>query len=185
MSEGQTGLLLLLVVPVLWALMWRGWRARTRRQVELPALPDAPAARAEPVLGPIEAVYVSSTTAGDWLDRLVPHGLGERSAATVWVHASTPGPANGVAGVLIARTGTSDVWIPAEALTAVRRDRGMAGKFVGPQGLVILTWSLGPAQLDTGLRTRYERDRDPLEQAVQGLIDDELGRPESKEDVSG
>ncbi len=183
MTEGQTGLLLLLLVPVLWALMWWGWRARTRRQAELPALPQAPAARTEPALGPIEATYVSSTTAGDWLDRVVPHGLGERAAASVWVHAAAQGRgamsgAAGAAGVLIARGGTSDVWIPAQALTAVRRDRGMAGKFVGPQGLVVLTWSLGPAQLDTGLRTRYERERGPLEQAVQDLID-------SKEDVSG
>ena len=36
-------------------------------------------------LGPLEATYVSSSTTGDWLDRVAAHDLGSRSAAQVEV----------------------------------------------------------------------------------------------------
>ncbi len=166
MSELQAGLLLLMLVPVVWGLMWWGWRARGRRQAGVAAPPPVPDDPGAQVLGPLEAVYVSSTRAGDWLDRVVAHGLGGRSAASVSVHA---------AGVLLARRGAPDVWVPAGSLEDVRRDRGAAGKFVGEQGLVVLTWRLGEDALDTALRTRYEADRDRLERAVRDLVDARTG----------
>ncbi|GAB4067654.1 hypothetical protein GCM10028777_24320 [Angustibacter speluncae] len=173
MSQTQAGLLLLLLVPLLWGLMWWGWRGRSRRQAAVAAPAGAPGRLGDAVVGPLEAVYVSSTRAGDWLDRVVVHGLGERSAASVAVHPE---------GVLVARTGAPDVWVPVDALDDVRRDRGAAGKFVDAEGLVVLTWRLGDDLLDTYLRTRYEADREPLATAVRDLLD---ARSQTKEDTRG
>ncbi len=162
MTELQLGLLLLLLVPVIWGLMWWGWRRRGRRQADVGALHRVPDPLSPSAFGPIEAVYVSTTRAGDWLDRVVVHGLGTRSAAEVSVHAD---------GVLVRRTSAPDVWVPAPDLAWVRRERGAAGKFVREDGLVVLTWTLGDAELDTALRTRYDHDRDALERAVRDLCE--------------
>jgi hypothetical protein len=94
----------------------------------------------------IEAVYVSSTSEGDWLDRIAVHGLGERSNARVHV---------ADAGVLIEREGASDVFIPAESLRGVRLATGMAGKYLREEGLVVITWQHGDRTLDTGLKPRF------------------------------
>jgi hypothetical protein len=178
-SEVQAGLLLLLLVPVLWGLMWWGWRSRARRQGDLPVPTAPPADPGPPAYGPVEAVYVSSTRAGDWLDRVVAHGLGERSSASVSVHAG---------GVQVARGGAPDLWLPAAALDDVRRERGAAGKFVDAEGLVTLAWRLGDHPLDTHLRTRHESDREPLAAAVRTLIDARAGAGDPttpKEDTRG
>lgn len=161
MSEPLAGLLLLLVVPVLWGLLWLGWRRRQQRQGGLPAPAAAPAAPGAAVVGPVEATYVSTTSAGDWLDRVAVHGLGLRSSAQVSVLAG---------GVLVARRGAPDLWVPRAALEGVRRQRGMAGKFVEADGLVVLTWRLGGQPLDTGLRVRREGERDALEGAVRAVL---------------
>ncbi len=177
MSELQLGLLLLLVVPVLWAMMWWGWRRRGRRQSDVGALHTVPEPLSPSTFGPVEAVYVSTTRAGDWLDRVVAHGLGTRSDAEVSVHAD---------GVLLRRAGAADVWVPAADLTAVRRERGAAGKFVRERGLVVLTWTLGDAGLDTALRTRYDDDRGALEGAVRELTDKPVARDgHNEEDARG
>ena len=167
MKEPQLALALLLLVPVLWGLMWWGWRGRARRQGDVPPLPAAPDPLPPSTFGPVEGVYVTSTRAGDWLDRVVAHGLGTRTEAQVSVHRE---------GVLVRRTGAPDVWVPAADLHDVRRERGAAGKFVREDGLVVLTWTLGDARLDTALRPRHDHDRDGLEQAVRQLRQEEDAR---------
>jgi hypothetical protein len=159
-SERAVALLILLVVPVVWALMYLGWRGRGRRQADLPAPPPVPATVDAELLDDAEATYVSTTTAGDWLDRVVAHGLGVRSAAVVRVSR---------AGVLVARQGAPDLWLPAGQLDDVRLERGMAGKFVEKEGLVVLTWTAGDHRFDTGLRLRHDADRPRLVEAVRTL----------------
>lgn len=161
MSEPQAGLLLLLLVPVLWGLLWVGWKRRQRRQGGVPAPAAAPGSLGPAQFGPVEATYVSSTSAGDWLDRIAVHGLGVRSAAQVSVLAD---------GVLVARRGAPDVWVGRADLLGVRRERGMAGKFVEAEGLVVLTWQLGEHAVDTGLRVRRDSERDALEEAVRAML---------------
>jgi len=160
-TRGQAAALLLLVVPLLWGLLWWGWRGRVRRTRLAQAPPAVPTGLGEPLHGPFEAVYVSTTRAGDWLDRVAAHGLGIRSAAQIGVHAD---------GVLIVRAGAPDVWVPTASLVGVRRERGQAGKFADRDGVVVVTWRSGDEELDSGLRTRYEADRDRLVDAVQALV---------------
>jgi hypothetical protein len=168
--------ILVLVVVLVLAGMWLGWRGRRRRSAAVvPALPAVPTELGDNRLGPLDAVYVSTTRAGDWLDRVSAHGLGVRSPATVDVFD---------AGVRIGRAGAPDVFVPARALRGATTAPGMAGKFVGGDGLVVLTWQAGPDDprgLDTGLRPRHAADRPRLVEAVAALIDVTPGTPGQEE----
>ncbi|QJW36845.1 hypothetical protein [Cellulosimicrobium protaetiae] len=139
-----------------------------------PAVP-AEAVRGGVVLGPLDALYVSSTLAGDWLARIGAHGLGDRSQAQVTVHDG---------GLHVARNGAPDLWVPAAAVGGAALTPGMAGKFVGKEAIVVVTWTVpaepvpadapeAPAnaevRLDTGLLPRHDHDVARLLEAVQGL----------------
>lgn len=159
----STVVLLLVVLLLLWG-MRAGWRARTRRSAALvPALPQAPPQLGAERLATLDAVYVSTTRAGDWLDRVTAQGLGVRSPAQVTVFD---------AGVRITRQGATDLFVPAAALRGATGAPGMAGKVVGGEGLVVLTWQADPADprgLDTGLRPKHTADRERLLAALQTL----------------
>ena len=135
---------------LLWviALMWRGWRRRVGRQGDIPPLPAVPSALASPATT-AEVVYVVTTAAGDWLDRIAAHGLGVRSRAALEVHRT---------GVLVDRNGAPPLWIPAGQVRGARLDRAMVGKFTEEGGLVVVTWEHGDRMFDTGMRA-LERDR--------------------------
>ncbi|UKJ64735.1 hypothetical protein H1Q78_04885 [Cellulosimicrobium cellulans] len=163
---------------VLLTLVLVGRRRLVRRSagvVPTPPATPAEAARGAVLLGPLDALYVSSTLAGDWLARVGAHGLGDRSQAQVTVHDG---------GLHVARSGAPDVWVPAAAVGGVALTPGMAGKFVGKEAIVVVTWTV-PAEpvpadapdapteaevrLDTGLLPRHDHDVARLLEAVQGL----------------
>lgn len=179
MSRELIGILTLaVVVVVLLTAMRAGWRRRRRRTAaSIGPLPEAsdPEALGELRAGPVEAIYVSTTYAGQPFERIVAHGLGARGRAEVTVHD---------AGVLIARTGAPEVFVPTAALRAVGRSPGMAGSVVGRDGLVVITWVLGTQVLDTGLRTRFAADRQMLADAVADLApSDAPSNPTGQENV--
>jgi len=161
-------LVLALGVLGLWG-MRTGWQHRTRRTGGLvPTLPPVPADGSadlgRPRTEPIEATYVSTTVAGDWLDRVTAHGLGLRGPAFVQVFDG---------GVRILRRGAADLFVPASALRASGTAPGIAGKVVGGDGIALVTWR-APGEgdgvlLDTGLRTRHRTDRPLLVEAVAAL----------------
>jgi hypothetical protein len=160
-----TALVVLAVAGLVAMLVgWRHRAGRTAAQVAAPpAVPDDDALGA-PRGEAFEATYVSTTRSGDWLDRVTAHGLGVRSAATVQVHE---------AGVVLRRRGAPDVFVPRAALRAVSTSGGMAGKVVGKEGLLVLTWQPDPADergLDTGLRLRHPRQGDVLRREALDLI---------------
>ena len=151
-----------LLAAAFWG-MWRGWRRRARASAAaVPSIPAVPDDLGATRLGPLEATYVSSTASGDWLDRVAAHDLGNRSAAEVEVHDT---------GVLLRRRGATDVFVPADRLRTVGTAPGMAGKFMGGDSLVVLTWDTGSDRvLDTGLLVRHRSERPALVAAVQALI---------------
>ena len=148
---------LIIVVLGLFAL---GWRGRRRRQQDVPRPRPLPAELDEPVFQAL-GQYVVTTSAGDWLDRVALYGLGVKSNATAAVFPE---------GLLFARSGAEDLWIPREDLRSVRLERGMAGKFVEKDGLVTVTWQLGPKRVDTGFRTRTAEEKTPLVNAITTLL---------------
>lgn len=166
MDQVGWALLPLGIILVVVALMALGWRNRLRRQSDVPTPPEVPA---EPgrVLYEADGQYVSTTTAGDWLDRIAVHGLGLRGNAVASVHPD---------GILIARTGAPSVFVPRQDLVSVQLASGMTGKFVEKEGLVVVTWRLGPAgtdreyRVDTGFRTRHAVHKSQLVAAIAALL---------------
>jgi MYXO-CTERM domain-containing protein len=154
---------IVLLVGLAWAGMAWGWRRRRARQADLGAPTSVPPTLAEPSLA-VEGLFVGTVLAQEWLERVVPYGLGNRAGATLQVHE---------AGVLLDRDGAEPLWVPADDLVAVRRDTGLAGKVTETGGLVVWTWRLGPALLESGLRPRYAAQTEPLVQALAGLVGQE------------
>ncbi|GAA2090938.1 hypothetical protein [Brevibacterium salitolerans] len=156
-------LALLAVAGLVFAAMWWGWRRRARAQHSLPA-PAAAVEGSEVLAEPVEGMYVATTTAGDPYDRIAAHRLGLRTSATVV-------PTR--AGVVVDRAGTGDFLIPWSDLTGVRTGQGMIGKFVEPDGLVVIGWQLGRTRLETGFRTRAAADRTALIETIRRLHQEE------------
>jgi hypothetical protein len=138
-------LLVLLCVAFFFVALWgmrTGWRHRAARQTDLAPLPLAPAA-SERVAADLVGVYVGSTYATSWQDRIAAHGLGIRSNCTASLSET---------GVLIEREGAETIFIPRAAIIEARLAPGLAGKVVGAGGLLVVRWRLGAAELDSGLR---------------------------------
>ncbi|TCO50555.1 hypothetical protein EV646_102629 [Kribbella antiqua] len=149
----------LLVLAAAYYGMFRGWRNRQARQADLAPLPAAPA---DDKTKGVEGVYVATTTAGDWMDRIAVHELGVRSIADLAVSE---------AGLIFHRQGAADVFIPADHLTGVRTDRGIAGKVTAEKsGLVVVSWQHDGRALDTGFRPRRKADTAPLTASISTLI---------------
>ncbi|WP_329080865.1 hypothetical protein [Streptomyces niveus] len=134
--------LLLFIAFVYW-LMRQGWKWRGSLQSDLPELPQAPEFPGEATLR-LSGRYHGSTTAGQWLDRIVAHGLGVRSRVELTLTD---------AGVDVVRPGATDFFVPAGQLRAARLDKGIAGKVLAEGGLLILTWQHGDRLLDSGFRS--------------------------------
>jgi hypothetical protein len=179
-------LVALAVFLVLYVTLIGRRRLAQRTTTLVPAPPAVPGTNAAPGavsdgadgvgpvrFGPLEAVYVSTTLHGDWLARVGAHGLGDRSSALVSVHDAGPGRHG---GVLVERDGADDLWVPVNAIRSAGLAPGMAGKYVGADGLVVLTWAVPEADgvaaalVDTGLRTRRAEDRGGLVDAVRYLL---------------
>ncbi|MBP2337833.1 hypothetical protein JOF41_004011 [Saccharothrix coeruleofusca] len=157
----MTRLLLTLAVLALFLLclygMWRGWQRRARRQAEaLPAFPSPPA---DPGVATMETtgVYVGTTIGDDWQNRVAVGDIGHRAEAVLRLTER---------GVLVDRTGASPLWIPAEDVRGARTARGLAGKVMAADGLLVVRWQLGEQVFDTGFRGD---DKDVYEQWVNAL----------------
>ncbi len=180
-------LILILAALLLWAglvaLALRGWRRRGARQSgELGEFPAVPAQLGEPLQGPDTGVYVGSTLAPTWTTRIAVGDYGDRAAVSYTRYA---------AGVLLARQGASDIWIPADAITALRTENRLAGKVMSRDGLLAIRWRLpSGVEIDSGIRgddkSVYPDWTAPFaeltEQTYQRLAQtDPDGRPESKD----
>lgn len=157
------GMLTLLLVVVIFAMMWWGWRNKLKRQDAVAPLPEVPAGMGEAAIS-VPGLYVVTTSAGDWLDRMAVHGLGIRTPAIVHVYA---------AGFVIERKGAQDIFIAQECLREVGAQSGMAGKFVEKDGLVVIGWDLADTAVDTGFRTTQAGAKRPLMEALQALLPQE------------
>jgi hypothetical protein len=158
----------IVVGVLLLVLILTGRRRSAKRSgAVVPAPPAAPRDLGAERLAPVEATYVATTAAGEPLARVGAHGLGDRAAATVSVHD---------AGVLVERSGAQTVFLPATALRGVALASMLGGKYLGADGIVVVSWlaptdgTLAAIDLDTGLRTRYPADRTRLVEAVTGLL---------------
>jgi hypothetical protein len=153
-------LVLACVVVLLLVLlgMRAGWRNRLGRQADLPPLPAVP-----DDLGPaaVEAsgVYVGSTHAASWQDRVIVGGLGLRAAGTASVRPQ---------GMLVERQGADPIFVPRADWIEARLAPGLAGKVMGEGGLFVLRWRLGDAEVDSAFRADDKTLYPRLLEAVNG-----------------
>ncbi|MFI6764030.1 hypothetical protein [Streptomyces sp. NPDC050355] len=150
--------LLVFVAFVYW-LMRQGWKWRGTLQGDLPELPSTPADPGEPRLK-LSGRYHGSTTAGQWLDRIVARGLGTRSRAELTLTDQ---------GLDVVRPGAADFFVPADALRGARLDKGIAGKVLTEGGLLIVTWQHGDRRIDSGFRSDRAGEHPAWVEAINAL----------------
>jgi hypothetical protein len=150
-----TMLVIAAVLAVLIALairqMMRGWLHRAQRQAQLigtlPQLPDS----VGPALIPAtKGLYVGSTMAPSWLDRIAAGDLGYRAKAVLTRYPE---------GIMLQRTGAGPIWIPDDSIEAIRTEKGIAGKAMTHEGILAIRWRLpSGAEIDTGFRADDRRE---------------------------
>jgi hypothetical protein len=149
-----------LFVALVYWLMREGWKWRSTLQGDLPELPTVPD---EP--GPAKLTmsgrYHGSTTAGQWLDRIVAHGLGTRSRAELTLTD---------AGLDVVRPGAADFFVPVAALREARLDKGIAGKVLTEGGLLIVTWAHGDKLIDSGFRSDHAAEHNEWVETLNDMI---------------
>ncbi|MEU6604823.1 hypothetical protein ABZ922_07115 [Streptomyces shenzhenensis] len=154
---------LALFVALVYWLMREGWKWRGHLQGDLPPLPVRPSAPDDP--GPatltMSGRYHGSTTAGQWLDRIVAHGLGARSRAELTLTD---------AGLDVVRPGAADFFVPAAALREARLDKGIAGKVLTEGGLLVVTWAHGDRLIDSGFRSDRAAEHAEWVDALNSMI---------------
>ncbi|KZM74219.1 transporter [Nocardia terpenica] len=136
--------LLALFAPCLW-LMYRAWRAKARRQAaSVGELPAVPAELGAQLLEPTTGLYTGTTLAPSWQQRIAVGDLGFRATAELTRFER---------GILLERRGAAAIWIPQESITAVRTERGHAGKVMTENGVLVIRWKLPTGtEVDTGFR---------------------------------
>jgi hypothetical protein len=143
--------------------MMRGWCNRAMRQTQLlgefPSLPDM---LGSATVAPTRGLYIGSTLAGsgalrasgsstNWLERITVGDIGFRSKAVLTRYPE---------GVLLERSGATPIWIPQDAITAIRTERALAGKVIPGRGktetatgILAIRWRLpSGTEIDTGFR---------------------------------
>jgi hypothetical protein len=138
---------LVVVIAVIIQLMMRGWRRRAGRQQELigdlPDMPDEVGAATTTTRG----LYCGCTMAPEWNERITAGDLGYRSKAVLTRYPE---------GILLERIRANPIWIPQESITAIRMERGIAGKVVARIGILAIRWRLpSGVEIDTGFRASH------------------------------
>jgi hypothetical protein len=150
-----TSLIMAAVLAVLIAFfirqMMRGWLRRAQRQVELiGTLPPLPETVGPATIAATRGMYVGSTIAPSWQDRIAVGDLGFRSKAVLTRYPE---------GIMVQRTGARPIWIPEDAITAIRTERGIAGKALTYDGILAIRWKLpSGTEIDTGFRSDDRRE---------------------------
>jgi hypothetical protein len=135
---------LVVVIAVVIQLMMRGWRRRAQRQAELiGTLPDVPDTVGSAIIS-TRGSYVGCTLAPRWNDRITVGDLGYRSKAVLTRYPE---------GIMLQRIRARPIWIPQESITAIRTERGIAGKVTVRNGILAIRWRLpSGVEIDTGFR---------------------------------
>ncbi|CAM5624362.1 MULTISPECIES: hypothetical protein [Streptomyces] len=174
---------LALFIALVYWLMREGWKWRGTLQSDLPELPARPSPTTAlsgdgeppqpgmpeetgPVRLSMSGRYHGSTTAGQWLDRIVAHGLGTRSRAELTLTD---------AGLEVERPGATDFFVPTAALRGARLDKAIAGKVLTEGGLLVVTWALGDKLIDSGFRSDHAAEHTEWVDTLNQMTNDTEG----------
>jgi hypothetical protein len=151
---------LALFIALVYWLMREGWKWRGTLQGDVPELPTAPEETGPVKLG-MSGRYHGSTTAGQWLDRIVAHDLGTRSRVELTLTE---------AGLDVVRPGATDFFIPAGALREALLGKGIAGKVLSEGGLLVVTWAHGDRLIDSGFRSDHAAEHGEWVETLNSMI---------------
>ncbi len=138
MDKLPAAIIVVAIILVLFGLMWLSWWGRKKAQSGIPALEPVPAELGAQ-LGTFEGLYLATTPGGDPLNRIAVRGLGFRARTTLEVSE---------AGFVF----IGDRFIPANAVSDVRRASWTIDRGVEPGGLSVVEWRLGDLELDSYFR---------------------------------
>lgn len=155
----------LLLAAAVFGLLVRGWRSRPRREADLPAPPRAPSRPGREVVAAAPGLFVGTTFADDWLDRVAVHALAHRATGYLTVASD---------GVHVEREGLTDLYLPFENISGAQPGNASAGKVIGKDGLLLVDWRLGRRLLTSGFRA----DDHALHRPLADVITAHLPAPE-------
>ncbi|TFD47085.1 hypothetical protein E3T55_15730 [Cryobacterium frigoriphilum] len=150
-----------LVVIGLFALMWRSWRARRRRDSGLTAGYPAPTDEAAATVT-VDCFYVATTPRDQPLERLSISGLGFRARARIAVTD---------AGLWLSLRGEAPVYIAADAIELLTPATVAIDRVVEKDGLLRLGWRLADSGLpvDSYFRINDIVERRSLTAAIRSV----------------
>ena len=143
--------LVVLAIAALSAAMMRGWRRRAQQQAKIiGALPSLPDTVGQAVVAATKGLYVGSTLAPQWNERVAARDLGYRAKAVVTRYPE---------GIMLQRKGAGPIWIPDDAVVEIRTEKNLAGKVLTHEGILAIRWRLPTGtEIDTGFRADDRRD---------------------------
>ncbi|MGO4343355.1 PH-like domain-containing protein [Pedococcus sp. 2YAF34] len=184
MTRLQAVGVLLVALGLIYGLLYVAWLRKQRRHTSAAVATETTrgdGGTQPDEVGPVgarlvvEGTYISTTTAVSRLERVTVEGLGNRARATLTVTRGNPDEL-----VRIERQGESTVVVTAGRLVSVRRDRGMVGKFVGSNRVLVLQWRADDDALyETGFLPRYKADVERVESALWWHTGDTAARAQS------
>lgn len=145
---------LVVLIGVVIRMMMRGWRRRGQLQDALiGTLPTVPDTVGPPTVEATRGQYLGCTLAPKWNDRVVAGDLGYRTKAVLTRYPE---------GIMVQRSGARPIWIPQDAVIAVRTERGIAGRAIptrNQNGVLAIRWRLpSGTEIDTGFRADDRAD---------------------------
>jgi hypothetical protein len=149
----------LLFAAVFYALMLKGWRGRQRRQADLPEPPVA-TGTARVVVPRVPGLFVGTTSATDWLDRIAVHRLSDRASGALLLAED---------GVHVERDGLPELFVPWAAVEGVSLEQALAGKIVSG-GMLVVTWRLGARTLASAFRATDHAAHARLRDAITAML---------------
>jgi len=137
-DKSGTAAIVVVLLCVMLAAMALSWWARKKRQsgyAELATVPTELGA----LLGEYSGLYLASTPPEEPLNRIAVRGLGFRARTTIEVF---------TAGLVF----IGDRFVPATSITGIGRASYTIDRGVEPDGLTVVSWTLGEAQIDSYFR---------------------------------
>jgi len=126
------GLIAAVVVVLALVLMYRGWRARARRDADIVVAKHDLGA----MVRELSVFYVATTEAENHLERVALRGFAHRGYATLGIYQ---------AGIAIVLPAEATLTIPAASIRQVSVTTHVIDKVVEKDGLVSLVWSASTA----------------------------------------
>ena len=126
------GLAVLLVI-IVFALMWRGWQRRVRRDTTVLSPGLRGTVDIGQVVGAWRGLYVSTSERANVLERIAAPGLAFRAQATLVL---------GEAGVVFDLRGEPTTMIPLERIDGLTTSHLTIDKVVERGGLTVIDWQL-------------------------------------------